>query len=321
MGINRSHRQVQAPDTIVRAASDVHAEPAAAAAPATRHQPGAARTREWMTTALLYVLLILMAIIVLAPLEWIMASSFTTRETVWANVLPFSWRALLPEEFTLAGYRGIFAEGFGRVILNTMFVGITTTVLSVTVGATAGFAFARFQFPGKTALWVLILLSLMVPYEATVIPAYTLVNNLGWTNTWQALIVPAIANGTVIFLFRQFFAEIPQDLIDAARLDGASWSRVLVGIVLPLTKPVVVTSAIIVFLAQWNSFFWPMLVAPAEEYRVVQVAVSILGVQQELRYWDLLFASATIAAVVPLALVLPLQKYYVSSITGSGLKG
>jgi ABC-type glycerol-3-phosphate transport system permease component len=286
-----------------------------------RHRSSAPHLRRAVLTATLYLMLVVMAIIVLAPLEWMIASSFTTRETVWASVLPFSWRALLPAEFTLAAYQSVFAEGFGRTILNTLFVGVTTTVFSLIVGATAGFAFARFQFRGKTFLWVLILLSLMVPYEATVIPAYTLVNNLGWINTWQALIVPAIANGTVIFLFRQFFAEIPQDFIDAARIDGASWMRILLGIVVPLTKPVIVTSAIIVFLAQWNSFFWPMLVAPAPDYRVVQVAVSILGVQQQLRFWDLMFASTTIAAVVPLLLVLPLQKYYVSSITGSGLKG
>ncbi len=193
-------------------------------------------------------------------------------------------------------------------------------MLSPAVSALAGFAFARFEFRAKGFLWVLILLSLMVPYEATVIPAFTLVNNLGWTNTWQALIIPAIANGVVIFIFRQFFAEIPADLIDAARIDGASWGRLLVGIVLPLTTPVLVTAAILVFLSQWNSFFWPMLVAPAEEYRLVQVAVSILGVEQQLTFWDLMFASTTIAAIVPLLLVLPLQRNCVSSIVGSGLK-
>lgn len=303
---------------------DVTAPAAAPALPArltAQARPSTVRLRRFAAKVVLYLLLVLTAIIVLAPLEWIMASSFTTRETVWANVLPFSWRALLPAELTLAAYRGIFAEGFGRTILNTLFVGATTTVLSLLVGATAGFAFARFDFRGKAFLWVLILVSLMVPYEATVIPAYTLVNSLGWINSWQALIVPAIANGTVIFLFRQFFSEIPQDYIDAARIDGASWQRILMGIVVPLTWPVIITSAIIVFLAQWNSFFWPMLVAPAPEFRVVQVAVSILGVQQQVRFWDLMFASTTIAALVPLLLVLPLQKYYVSSITGSGLKG
>jgi multiple sugar transport system permease protein/putative chitobiose transport system permease protein len=280
-----------------------------------------ARLGQPVSAALQYALFLLLVAVVLAPLWWMVASSFTTRETVWKNVLPFSWRALWPEVFTLAGYRAIFENGFGRAILNTVFIGITTVVLTIVVCALSGFAFARFSFRGKGVLWALILVSLMVPWEATVIPAYTLVNSLGWINSWQALIVPAIANGTVIFLFRQFFAEIPQDLLDAARVDGASWSRVLGNIVLPLSMPVVITSAILVFLAQWNSFFWPMLVAPAGEYRVVQVAVSILGVQQELRYWDQMFASATIAALVPLLLVLPLQRFYVSSIMGSGIKG
>ncbi len=299
------------------------------AAPGTARQ---ARTSGWrgpsgrfprpsVGAALQYGLLVLLLIVVVLPLWWIVVSSFTTRETVWKNVLPFSWRALLPEQFTLAGYRAIFENEFGRAILNTLFVGVTTVVLTITICATAGFTFARFTFRGKGVLWALILVSLMVPGEATVIPAYTLVNSLGWLNSWQALIVPALANGTVIFLFRQFFAEIPQDLLDAARVDGASWTRVLGTIVLPVSKPVVVTSAILVFLAQWNSFFWPMLVSPAEEFRQVQVAVSILGVEQNLRFWDQLFAGATIAALVPLVLVLPLQRYYVSSIMGSGIKG
>lgn len=302
--------------------------PSPAVAPAPSARPGArAAGRRRVKTArlahylLVYALLAAIAILVLVPLEWVVASSFTTRETVWKNVLPFNWRALLPEQFTLNGYRQIFDAGFGRTMVNTFVLGIVTVVLSLTVGALAGFAFARFQFRGKNVLWVITLLSFMVPYEATVIPAYTLVNDLGWINSWQALIVPAIANGTVIFLFRQFFAEIPQDLIDAGRVDGATWPRVLAGIVLPLTRPVLVTSAIIVFLAQWNSYFWPMLVAPDAKYRVVQVAVNILGVDQQTNYWDRLFAATTIAVVVPLVLVVPLQRYYVSSIVSSGIKG
>ena len=281
----------------------------------------AARLGQPTGLALHYALFLLLVAVVLAPLWWMVASSFTTRETVWKNVLPFSWRALWPEQFTLAGYRAVFEGGFGRAILNTVFVGLTTVVLTIAVCALSGFAFARFAFRGKRVLWAFVLVSLMVPWEATVIPAYTLVNSLGWINSWLALIVPAIANGTVIFLFRQFFAEIPQDLLDAARVDGASWPRVLGNIVMPLTMPVVVTSAILVFLAQWNAFFWPMLVAPDQDHRVVQVAVSILGVEQNLRFWDQMFAGATIAALVPLFLVLPLQRYYVSSIMGSGIKG
>ncbi len=297
---------------------------ASARAARSRGRTTAHRGLRWTRVvhyAVVYALLVTIAILVLAPLEWIVASSFTTRETVWKNVLPFNWHAFLPEKFSLTGYRQIFEAGFGRTMVNTFAIGIVTVVLSVTVGALAGFAFARFDFRGKNALWVITLLSFMVPYEATVIPAYTLVNDLGWVNSWQALIVPAIANGTVIFLFRQFFAEIPQDLIDAGRIDGATWPRILAGIVLPLTRPVLVTSAIIVFLAQWNSYFWPMLVAPDAKYRVVQVAVNILGVEQQTNYWDRLFAATTIAALVPLILVIPLQRYYVGSIVSSGIKG
>lgn len=285
------------------------------------HRRGAASMTHAAGITGLYTILGFLTVLVLAPLWWIGANSFTTRETVWANVLPFSWRALLPQEFSLAGYRGIFEDGFGRAMSNTAALGFVTVVLTIAVCAPAGFAFARFAFRGKNVLWVLVLASLMVPYEATVIPAYTLIDRLGWLNSWQALIVPAIANGTAMFLFRQFFSEIPQDLLDAGRVDGASWMRILGGIVLPLSKPVLVTCSILVFLGQWNSFFWPMLVAPAEEYRVVQVAVSVLGVSQELRYWDRLFAASTLAAVVPLVLVLPLQRFYVGSIVGSGVKG
>ena len=133
------------------------------------------------------------------------------------------------------------------------------------------------------------------------------------------MLIEASQSAAVTFL--QFFSEIPQDLLDAGRVDGASWPRILAGVVLPLSKPVLVTCSILVFLGQWNSFFWPMLVAPAEDYRVVQVAVSILGVSQELRFWDRLFAASTLAAVVPLILVLPLQRFYVGSIVGSGVKG
>ncbi|HVL22889.1 MAG TPA: carbohydrate ABC transporter permease [Thermomicrobiales bacterium] len=268
-----------------------------------------------------YLALVILAIIVLLPLEWIIASSFTNRETVFKNVLPFSLKALYPENPTLQGYRAIFNDGYGRAIVNTLGVAITTVLGCLFVGTTAGFAFARFDFRFKGLLWSLVLLSLMVPYEATVIPAYTMINNLGWTNSWQALIVPALANGTVIFLFRQFFAEIPQDFLDAARIDGATWFRVMTSIVLPLSLPVIVTSAVLVFLAQWNSFFWPMLVAPDPNYRMVQVAVSIIGVRQQLTFWDMLFAASTIAAIVPLLLVLPLQRFYISSIMGSGVKG
>jgi multiple sugar transport system permease protein/putative chitobiose transport system permease protein len=269
----------------------------------------------------LYTILIALALLIIIPIAWIIASSFTTRETVWRNVLPFSLRAFIPEAFNLDAYGAIFQKGFGQALANTFFLGIVTVILSVGVCALAGFAFARLHFRGKNLLFALIVFSFMVPGDITVIPSYILVSGLGWLNTWQGLIVPALASGVVIFLFRQFFAEIPQDLIDAARVDGASWLQVLTRIILPVSKPVLISAGVLTFLGQWNSFFWPLLVAPAPEFRVVQVAVSIIGVEQEITLWEQMFASATLALLVPVLLVLPFQRYYVGGLIGSGIKG
>lgn len=272
-------------------------------------------------TVVTYALLLAVAVVIIVPIWWVVVSSFTTRETVWKNVLPFSWRAFFPEQFTLEGYQAIFEKDFGRALLNTFFLGTSTVVLSTIVCALAGFAFARLHFRGKNVLFGFVIFSFMVPTDITVIPSFKLINDLGWINTWQALIVPGLANGVVIFLFRQFFAEIPQDLIDVARVDGANWLQVLARIILPISKPVLISAGVLIFLGQWNSFFWPMLVAPAPEFRVVQVAVSIIGVEQQIYLWDQMFASATLAMIVPILLVLPFQKYYVGGIMGSGLKG
>lgn len=280
-----------------------------------------ARFYKMTRTVVTYALLLSVAVVIIVPIWWVAVSSLTTRETVWKNVLPFSWRAFLPEQFTLEGYRAIFEKDFGRALLNTFFLGASTVALSTAVCALAGFAFARLRFRGKNVLFGFVVFSFMVPGDITIIPSFKLINDLGWINTWQALIVPGLANGVVIFLFRQFFAEIPQELIDVARVDGANWLQVLARIILPISKPVLITAGVLIFLGQWNSFFWPMLVAPAPEFRVVQVAVSIIGVEQQINLWDQMFASATLAMIVPILLVLPFQKYYVGGIMGSGLKG
>lgn len=227
----------------------------------------------------------------------------------------------LPAEPTLNAYVAIFQKGFGQALLNTFLVGLVTVVVGVSICALAGFAHARLNFRGKNILFGLIVFSFMVPSDITVIPSFILIRDLGWLNSWQALIVPALASGVVIFLFRQFFAEIPQDFIDAARVDGATWLQVLIRIILPVSKPVIISATILMFLGQWNSFFWPLLVAPAPQFRMVQVAVGIIGVEQQVTLWDQMFSSSTLALLIPVLLVLPFQKYYVGGILGTGIKG
>jgi ABC-type glycerol-3-phosphate transport system permease component len=268
----------------------------------------------------IYILLILVAVLMIVPLLWAIAASFTPNEKVFEYAYPFSWRAFLPVEFTLEAYQNLFARGFSTALLNTFILGVIVVFVGGLINAMAGFAFARFDFWGKRFLFIfVILVTFLIPVDLTAIPRYILVRDLGWLNTWQGLIVPGLASSLVIFLFRQFFEEIPQDLIDAARVDGASWARLFFLIILPLSTPVLITAALLLFLSQWDSFFWPLLVAPRPELRVVQVEISN-AIAEYQTLWNQLLAGSMLAAIVPILLLLPFQRYYVRAITGSGLK-
>jgi len=284
-----------------------------------------------MKTATIYFLLFLVAAMVLVPLLWAISASLTPLDKVFANVYPFSWRALVPLDFTWEAYRNIFqgqshtAEsvapqpGFGKPVLTTLILALGTVIFGGLTCASAGFAFARFNFRGKSLLFSLVLLSFMMPMEVTIVPLFVIVSRLGWVNTWQGIWVPGLVHGMVIFLFRQFFSEFPQDLIDAARVDGASWPRILGSIVLPLSMPVLISAGLILFLYQWDAFLWPLVVAPGKDLRLVQVAIS-LSVQEHQTLWNELMAGSMIAALIPILLILPFQRHYVQGITGSGLK-
>jgi multiple sugar transport system permease protein/putative chitobiose transport system permease protein len=280
----------------------------------------APRVKRLVQQILIYVLLLLIFALAVVPLLWALAASFTPLEKVFKYTYPFSWRALFPVEFTLEAYQNVFFErGLDRAIVNTLILGFATVLLGGLISAMAGFAFAMFDFRGKNLLFAIILFTFMVPVEVTIIPLYILVNRLAWINTWQGLLVPGLANSLVIFLFRQFFAEIPRDLTDAARVDGASWLKIFAGIVLPLSKPALISAGLILFLSQWDAFFWPLVVAPKAELRLIQVAIS-LSIEQYRTVWNELLAGSMLAAIIPILLVLPFQRYYVRGIVGTGIK-
>lgn len=267
-----------------------------------------------------YALLTAVSILIVAPLLWAVSSSFTANDQVYRYVYPFSLKAFIPQAFTLSAYQTLFFEkGFGTAILNTSLLTIGTVLIGGLINLLAGFAFGVFDFRGKNLLFGIVLFTFMVPIEVTIIPQYIQMRDLGWINTWQGLLVPGLANSLVIFLFRQFFAEFPRDLLDAARVDGASWSRILFSLVVPASRPVLVGAGLVLFLSAWNAFFWPLVVAPRPEFRVIQVAIS-LSAQQVQTLFNEMFAGALIAALVPIILLLPLQQYYVSSIAATGIK-
>ena len=179
-----------------------------------------------------------------------------------------------------------------KPLVNTVVVCAVTVVLGLALNALAGFAFAKFRFMGKHVLFLMVILTMMIPFEAIAIPLYSLCHQLNMLNTKSALILPAVANGTYIFLFKNAFEEIPDSLAESARIDGASWLAVFTKIYIPLTKPIMVSAGLLIFFYQWQSFVWPLIAANAPEVRVVQVALSVFQ-QENGTLWGEIFAPFT----------------------------
>lgn len=276
------------------------------------------RTARAARTLLLYLLLVASAVLTLLPLVWSVAASFTPRAEIFKYAVPFSPRALLPNDFTLHAYQDLLSGLFGTSLLNTLFVCALTIGGGIAVNAPAGFAFALFNFPGKRILFALVLITFLVPFEVLAIPLYVLVNLLHMDNSYYALVLPALANGIVIFLFRQFFIETPRELLEAGHMDGLSWFGVFWYIVLPISTPVMVSAGLVLFLSQWQSFFWPLLVANDQQYQMVQVALSNFRTQY-VTQWDDIFAGTVVTTAVPVLIMLSLQRYYVRTIARTGL--
>ncbi len=255
---------------------------------------------------------------------------------VW-SVFPFIWmvltslksyveaaasQSLLPSKWLFSNYLtawnqvGVFPRYFGNTILIA-----TTTVLGVLVtGTLAAYAFARMQFPGRDLLFMILLSTMMVPFEVTLVPNFILMRYFGWINHYQALIIPWTASAFSVFLLRQFFRSIPPDLYDAAVLDGANHLQFLWSIVVPLSRPALITSALLTFLGSWNALMWPILVTNTPQMRPIQVGIASFitdaGTQVQL-----LLAAVTISVVPVILLYLVLQRWFIEGIATVGIHG
>lgn len=272
----------------------------------------------WKT--LIYLILVFYAFFVIMPVFISFISSIRPGEDIFKNIMPFNWRTLIPDRVTMEAYIILFRDySFGRVLLNSFLVAFVTVIGGILINAMAGLAFAVFRFRGRNVLFLFVLITFMVPFEAISIPLFQLINNLGLINSYWALILPGLANGLVIFLFRQFFMGLPITLFESALIDGANWFTIFTRLALPLSRPAALSAGILLFITQWEAFFYPLLVANKPEYRVIQVAIANFFTQYQ-TLWNLLFASVVIAAIVPIVLLLPFQRYYVQAITQTGIK-
>jgi multiple sugar transport system permease protein/putative chitobiose transport system permease protein len=266
-------------------------------------------------------LIFLFAIFFLFPLIWVTVSAFKPMDRIMADVIPLSWKTIIPTPFTLDAFKYLYESSFKQSMLLTIFVGLMTVFIGLFLNSMAGFSFAIFNFPGKKILFTIVIITFLVPFEAIAIPLYILVGKLGMINTIYALIIPAISNGLTIFLYRQFFLGIPNDLKEAAIIDGAGWFRVYWQIYLPLSKPVAISAGLLLFLSQWHAFVWPLLATQSVNLRMVQVWVAYSTVTEYTVIWNYLLAASAITAIIPIILIFPLQKYFIRGISASGLKG
>lgn len=208
---------------------------------------------------------------------------------------------------------------FGQYFWVSIFTAVTTTIGTLLTGALAAFAFAKMRFRGKGAFFYIILMTMMVPGQVLLIPSYIILQYLGWLDTYLALIVPWLASVFTIFLMRQFFMTIPDDLWDAAQIDGSSRFRFLFIVVLPLSKPVMITAGIFTFLGNWNSLLWPLIVTTRPEMRTIMVGLQTYNTEAGGEF-HLLMAASTMAILPIVVAFFFLQKFFIAGIARTGLK-
>lgn len=214
------------------------------------------------------------------------------------------------------------ATPFGRFMVNSFIQTGVITIAQVLLSILAAFAFATFRFPGRSALFALMLGSLMVPFELTFIPNFVLISDLGWANTYQGLTVPFLASAFGVFMLRQFFMSLPRDLYDAAKIDGASDWYYLWRVAVPLSRGAIAAFTIFSFLGAWNQYLWPLVITNEETMRTAQIGIRFFLVNQERATdWGAIMAGAVIVMLPTLLVFLVAQKQLVKGIAMTGLKG
>jgi multiple sugar transport system permease protein len=252
----------------------------------------------------------------LLPYLWMVSSSFKPSAEIYSASVE-----LIPRRPILTNYvTALTREPVARAIGNSLIVAGLETVAVVVTSAVTAYPFARLRFRGRDLVFLLVLGTMMVPAQATMIPSFILMRWLGWIDTYQGLVVPRIVTPLGIFLMRQFLLTLPRELEEAARIDGCGRFQTLVRVLLPHLGPAMATLAIFTFTASWNEFFWPLIVVQSAEMRTIQLLIAALK-QAEAVEWGVVMAVVTLSVLPTVAIYLALQRYFTHGIVMSGLKG
>ena len=282
-------------------------------APAPTRTPSGPRRRRpgWV-----YLILAVGLLLMLAPFLWMLLGSFKP-EAELQRVPPTWW----PESPSFDNYRQLFGRlDFPRFFTNSVLVAVAVTAGNLVFCSMVGYALAKLDFAGKRLLFGLVLVMLMVPGVVTFVPLFVLVSNLGLVNTYPGLILPFLVTPLGVFLMRQFIKGLPDELIEAARIDGAGEWRIFSRVIMPLCGPALATLGILTFLSSWNNFLWPLVVAQSEDKYTLPVALALYSIGQNATRYGLLLAGSVVVVLPVIALFVALQRYFVQGIATTGIK-
>ena len=263
----------------------------------------------------LYSFLIVSSFLTLIPFFWMIGASFMFDGK--ASVFP---PVFIPDPFTITQYRILFERlNVLQNVFNSLFLSIVVTLLYITLTSMAGYAFAKYRFRGKKLSFNVLLSSMIIPSQVTMLPLFLLLKSMGFINTYMAIIIPGLANIFGIFLIRQYCISIPDSLIEAARMDGATDFQIYRKVILPLAVPILVTLAIFSFLGTWNDFLWPLIVLTDDTMYTLPVALANLMLEHT-KDPELMMAGSVVTIIPVIIVFLALQKYYIKGIMMGSVK-
>lgn len=271
-----------------------------------------------LTRWLVYLVLIIWSLLSIFPLLWMVGVSLKPIEEPIGGL-----NSMIPNQPTLNNFAEVSTLlPLARNTLNSFVVAISSTIITTFLCALAGFAFAKYNFPGKNALFFLLIGTMLIPPEAGIVPTFTIIRSLGWINTYWSLIIPRAATAIGIFYMRQYITSFPTEVMEQGRLDGCSEFRIFWNLVLPVVSPGVAAWATLAFIARWNDFMYPLLFMPAKEMSTLMVAISRLPVSEGLSTpWPVIMAGSVIAVCPLIVIYLVLQRFQKAGLQLGALKG
>ncbi|MED4225312.1 carbohydrate ABC transporter permease [Neobacillus cucumis] len=264
--------------------------------------------------------ILVLGFLFISPLLWMIIASIKPETLIFKDM---GFQAFIPKQTTFDNFRKIlFSDNinFFHYMGNSLFTVGMIVLLGTIVNSICAYALVKLKFPGSDFVLLVIIALYVVPFESVLIPLYIVVNKFGWINQYPALIVPFIASAFNIFLFRQFFMGFPKELEEAAQIDGATPWQTFIKIVVPNSKPVFATAAILTFVTHWSDFMWPLIVATDQSIQTVQIGIQYLFTDNNIQYGQIM-AALTLTTIPVILIFLFFQRYYVQGITSSGVKG